>query len=136
MSFLLYVIFLVSNVIFNNLYLSLIFVSSITMCLCVFLLGFILPGTLCGIWTWMTCFLSHVGGFLSYHLFKYFLAPFLSFLRLLQCEYGCTKCCLKALLSFLMSFHSFFLYSVLQPWVPPFYLPGHLFFLPPQLLYY
>ena len=35
-------------------YLSLIFVSLITMCLDVFLLGFILPGTLCAFWTYLT----------------------------------------------------------------------------------
>ena len=35
-------------------YLSLIFVSFIIICLGVFLLGFILPGTLCASWTWLT----------------------------------------------------------------------------------
>ena len=34
--------------------LSLIFIILITMCLGVFLLGFILPGTLCASWTWLT----------------------------------------------------------------------------------
>ena len=50
----LYVICLFSPVVFNILLLSLIFVSLITMCLSVFLLGFILPGTLCDSWTWFT----------------------------------------------------------------------------------
>ena len=49
----LYVICLLSLVAFN-IYLSLMFVSLITMCLGVFLLRFILPGTLCGSWTWLT----------------------------------------------------------------------------------
>ena len=39
---------------FNIFTLSLIFVNLITMCLDVFLLGLILPGTLCASWTWMT----------------------------------------------------------------------------------
>ena len=43
----LYVICHFSLVAFNNFSLSLIFVNFITMCLGVFLLGFILPGTLC-----------------------------------------------------------------------------------------
>ena len=49
----LYVICLLSLVAFN-IYLSLIFVSLIIMCLGVFLLRFILSGTLCGSWTWLT----------------------------------------------------------------------------------
>ena len=44
-SCMLFVIFPCFNI------LSLIFVSLMTMCLCVFLLGFILPGTLCASWT-------------------------------------------------------------------------------------
>ena len=39
---------------FNMLSSSLIFVSLITMCLGVFLLGFILPGTFCASQTWLT----------------------------------------------------------------------------------
>ena len=42
-----------SVVAFNILSLFLIFVSLITMCLGVFLLGFILPGTLCTYTTWL-----------------------------------------------------------------------------------
>ena len=47
------------------------------MCLCVFLLGFILPGTLC-FRDLVDYFLSHVREVLSYYLFKYFLRSFLS----------------------------------------------------------
>ena len=44
-------------------YLSLIFVSLITMCLDVFLLGFILPGTLCASWTSLTISFPLLGKF-------------------------------------------------------------------------
>ena len=43
-----------SIVAFNILSLPLIFVSLISVCLGAFLLGFILPGTLCTYWTWLT----------------------------------------------------------------------------------
>ena len=49
-----YVICCFSLVALNILSLSLIFVSLITMCLDVFLLGFNLPGTLCAFWTYLT----------------------------------------------------------------------------------
>ena len=48
---LLYVICRFSLVTFNILFLSFIFISVITVCLGVFFLGFILPGTLCASWT-------------------------------------------------------------------------------------
>ena len=50
----LYVIYWFSLVAFNIFSLSLIFVNLITMCLGLFLLGFILPGTLCTSWTLMS----------------------------------------------------------------------------------
>src|SRR5574337_737711 len=50
----LYVICLFSLAAFNILSLSLIFVGLIIMCLGVFLLEFILPGTLCASWSWLT----------------------------------------------------------------------------------
>ena len=59
----LYVICHFSLVAFNILSLSLIFVSLITMCLSVFLLGFILPGTLCASWTWLTISFPMLGKF-------------------------------------------------------------------------
>ena len=72
----LYVIFCFSLAAFNIFSLNLIFVSFINMCLGVFLLRFILYGTL--------CFLNLGGYFLScvrevfhYNLFRYFLRPFL-----------------------------------------------------------
>ena len=62
---------------FTILSLSLIFVSLITMCLDVILLEFVLPGTLCASWTWLTIsFPNSCWG--SCHLFKHFLRSFLS----------------------------------------------------------
>ena len=48
---------------FHILSLSLIFVILITMCLSVFFLGFILPGTLCASWTWLTISFPMLGKF-------------------------------------------------------------------------
>ena len=53
MWFLLFVTCCLSLAAFNILSLCLIFVSLISMCLGVFLLGFILYGTLCASWTWL-----------------------------------------------------------------------------------
>ena len=66
-----------SLVAFNILSLSLIFVNFIAMCLSVFLLGFILPGTMCFL-VFGDYFLSHVRGVYSNYLFKCFLRSFLS----------------------------------------------------------
>ena len=49
----LYVICHFPLVAFNILSLSLIFVGVIIVCLGVFLLGFMLPGTLCASWSWL-----------------------------------------------------------------------------------
>ena len=58
---------------------SLIFVSVINMCLSMFLLGFILYGTLCTSWTWVFPF--HVREVIGYYLFKYLsMSIFLSLL--------------------------------------------------------
>ena len=62
---------------FNIFSLSLIFVFFINMCLSMFLLGFILCGTL-GFLDLGDCFLSHVRDIFSYYFFKYFLWPFIS----------------------------------------------------------
>ena len=66
------------SLLLNILSLSLIFVSLITLCLSMFLLVFILPGTLCFLDS-ANYFLSHVWEVFSYYLFKYFLRSFLSF---------------------------------------------------------
>ena len=74
----LYVICHFSLIVFNILSLSLIPVSLNTVCLSVFLLLFILPGTLCFL-DLVDYFLSHVREVFSYYLFKYFLRSFLYF---------------------------------------------------------
>ena len=66
-----------SLVVFNVLYLSLIFVSLITMSPSMFLIAFILPGTLCFL-VLVDCSLFHIREVFSYYLFKYFLRSFLS----------------------------------------------------------
>ena len=68
---------------FNILSSCWVFVSLNSMCLGVFLLGFILYGTLCVSWIWWTfLFLSYVGEVLNYNLSKIFLLT-LSFSLLL-----------------------------------------------------
>ena len=57
--------------------LCLVFVSLISMCLGVFLLGFILYGTLCASWTWLTISFSMLGKFSTIISSKIFLIPFL-----------------------------------------------------------
>ena len=75
----LYVICCFSLTAFNIFPLYLIFDSLINMCLGVFLLGFILYGTL---WFlhWIDYFLYHIREVVNYNLFKYFLSLFLFFL--------------------------------------------------------
>ena len=54
--------------------LCLVFVSLISMCLGMFLLGFILYGTLCASWTWLTSSFSMLGKFstiISSKIFSY-----------------------------------------------------------------
>ena len=72
----LYVICYFSLVAFNDFSLSLIFVDLITMCLGVFLLGFILPGTLCTSWTWMAISFPTLGKFSTIISSSIFLGPF------------------------------------------------------------
>ena len=110
MGILLYVICCFSLVAFNIFSLSLIFISLITMCLWVFLLGFILCGTLCASWTWVFPFtkLRKVFGF---NLFKYFLRPFLflfSFWDPYNANIGAFNAVLEISETVFISFHSFF----------------------------
>ena len=74
MGFPLYVTCCFSLAAFNILSLCLTFVSLISICFGVFLLGFLLYGTLCASWTY---FLFHVGEIFDYNFFKNFLIPFL-----------------------------------------------------------
>ena len=64
---------------FNILSLSLLFVSLVTTCLGVFLLGFIPPGTFCASWTWLTIPFPILGKFspiISSNIFSSFLSLF------------------------------------------------------------
>ena len=72
----LYVICHFSLVVFNNFSLSLIFVNLITMCLGMFFLGFILPGTLCSSWTWVAIFFPMLWKFSTIISSNIFLGPF------------------------------------------------------------
>ena len=65
-----------SYVAFSILSLFLIFVSLITVCLSVFLLGFILPGTLCASWTWLTISFPMFGKFSGIISSNIFSGPF------------------------------------------------------------
>ena len=75
MGFPLYVTCCFSLVSFNILSLCLVFVSLISMCFGMFLLGFILYGTLC-LLDLIDYFLFHTGEIFNYNLFKNFLMPF------------------------------------------------------------
>ena len=79
MGFPLYVTCCFSLAAFNILSLCLVFVSLISRCLGVFLLGFILYGTLCASWTWLTISFSISGKLeiFNYNLFQNFLILYL-----------------------------------------------------------
>ena len=62
--------------IFNIFYLYLIFVSLINMCLSVFLLRFIVYGTLSASWTWLTISFPILGKFLTIISSNIFSSPF------------------------------------------------------------
>ena len=105
------------------------FVILITVCLGVFLLGFILPGTLCFLYSG-DCFLSH-GKILSYYLLKYFLKPFLSL-------FSSGTPAMWMFLHLMFSQSSLRLSSFLYPvtWFSPFCLQAYLSILLPPLFCY
>ena len=76
MGFPFYVTCCFSLVAFQILSLCLVFVSLICMCFGVFLLGFILYGTLCTSWTWVTISFSMLGKFSTLISSKIFSYPF------------------------------------------------------------
>ena len=76
MGFPLYVTCCFSLAAFNILSLCLVFVSLISMCLGMFLLGFILYGTLWASWTWLTISFSMLGKFSTIISSKIFSYPF------------------------------------------------------------
>ena len=127
-----------SLVAFNNLSLSLIFVSLITVCLGVFLLGFILPGTLCAYWTWLTDSFPMLGKLSDIISSNIFSGPFsLPLPSGTPIMWMLVHLMLSQRSLRLSYFYSFcFLYSVLWWWFPPFCPPGHLSVLLPQLFCY
>ena len=72
----LYVICCFSLVAFNIFSLCLFFFSLINMCLRMFLLGFILPGTLCTSWTWVIASFPLLGKFSAIISSNIFSGPF------------------------------------------------------------
>jgi len=76
MGFPLYVTCCFSFAAFNSLSLCLVFVSLFSMCLGMFLLGFILYGTLCVSWTWLTISFSMLEKFSTIISSKIFSYPF------------------------------------------------------------
>ena len=104
----LFVIF--SLVAFNNVSLSLIFVNLITMCLGVFLLRFILPGSLCASCTWVAISFPMLGKF-STLISQIFSHSFLSLFSFWD-PYNVNVCAFNVVLevsqAVFISFHSFF----------------------------
>ena len=136
MGFPLYVTCCFSLAAFNIHSLCLVFVSLISMCLGMFLLGFILYGTLCVSWTWLT--ISFSGEIFNYNLFKIFLIPFLflfffwdpSIRMLVHLIFLQRSLRLSSVLFILL------LYSVQNKLFLPFYLPAHCFILLVQIFCY
>ena len=123
---------------FNILSLCLVFFSFISMCLGVFLLGFILYGTLCASWTWLTISFSMLGKFSTIISSKNFSCPFFFF------SYSGTPI-IQMLVHLILSqrylrlspvLFILLLYSALQKLFPPFYLPAHGFILLLQIFCY
>ena len=117
---------------FNILSLYLVFVSLISMCLGVFLLGLTLYGTLC-LWDLNDYFLFHVGEIFNDNLFKYFLIPFLFRIFFWTPIIWILVPLILSQRSLRLSSVLFtlfiLLYSALQKLFPPFYLPDQWFIL-------
>jgi len=79
MGFPLYVTWFFSPTAFNILSLCLVFFSLISMCVGIILFGFILYGTLCASWTWLTISFSMLGDFSTIISLKIFSYPFFLF---------------------------------------------------------
>ena len=113
MGFPLYVTCCFSLAAFNILSLYLVFVSLISLCLGLFLLGFILYGTVC-LLDLIDYFLFHVGEIFKYNLFKNFLILFL-FLFIFWSSYNLNVSVFdivlevsETILSFFFFFYSFY----------------------------
>ena len=108
------------------------------MCLSVFLLGFILPGTLCAARTWLTICFAMFGKFpaiISSNIFSGPLSLF-SFWDPYSVNAGVFNVVPEGLLGCLHFFSFYFLYSLLWQWFPPFCPQVHLSILLPQLFCY
>ena len=118
---------------FNIIYLCLVFVSFISMCLGMFLFGFILYGTLCASWTWSAISFSVLGKFSAIISSKTFSYPFF-----FSSSSGTPIIWMMVHLIWSQrSLFSFFLlYLALQKLFPPFYLPAHWFVLILQIFCY
>ena len=127
MSFPLYVTCCFFPDAFNVLSLCLVFVSWINMCLGMFLLGFILYGTLCASWTCLTILFPMLGKFSTIISSKIVSYPFFfsSFSDPYNSNVGVFDIALEVLETILSFFSFFLLYSALQKLFPPFYLPAH-----------
>jgi len=141
MGFPLYVTYCFSLAACNILSLCLIFVSLTSMswcvCLCVFLLGFILYGTLYTSWIWLTIFFSMLGKFSTIISSKPFLNPFFFsssgtpiVWMLVHLILSQRSLRLSSVLFILFPF------SVLQMLFPPFYFPAHWIILLLQIFCY
>ena len=141
MGFPMYVTCCFSLAAFSILSLCLIFVSLISMCLSVFLLGFILYGILYAPWTWLTISFPNLGKFSTIISSKIFSYPFffssstgtLIIWLLMQLILSLRSLRLSSLRLTEDSLHFFLLYSALQQLFLPFYHPAHFSILLPQV---
>ena len=120
---------------FNVFSLCLSFVSLIKGCLGIFLLMFILYGTLWVSWTWVALSFPHFREIFNYCPLKYFLTffPIVFFWECLWFKYWGVQHCSKGLWG-CSHFFLFFSFSTLLHLFPLFYFPAHFSFLLPQLL--
>ena len=122
-----YVTYCLSFAAFNILSFCLVFVSLICKCFAMFLLGFILYGTLYTSWTWLTIYFSMLGKFSTIISSKISSNPFF-----LSSSFGTSI--IQMLLHLILSqrslklssvFFIFLLYSALHKFFPPFCVPTH-----------
>ena len=139
MRFPLYITYCFSLAAFNILSLCLVCVSWISMCLGVFLLGFILYGTLCASWTWLTISFSELWKFSTIISSKIFSYPFFS------SSSSSGTPIIQILVHLILSQRSprlssalFILFTLFcsSKLFPPFYLPAHWFVLLLQIFCY
>ena len=133
-----FVVFPLLLLIFFFLFVCLVFVSLISMCLGLILLGFVLYGTLCTSWTWLTISFSMLGKFSIIISSKIFSYPFFfSSSSQTPIIWMLVHLILSKALWYHPQFCSFFLlYSALQKLFPPSYLLAHWFVLLLQIFCY